>query len=178
MSFWHCCRGLSVSLVALWGLRGSLVGFPGGSDGKESAYIVGSIPGLGRSAGEGKGYPPQYSSLENSMDCVVVHGVGKSRTPLSDFCFHLVVFWGPREQAESEIGLISLLSKVLSRVFSSTTVWKHQFFGTQPSLWSNSMDIHIPTLWMVLNYCLLLGVKKRGARNVKGLFYSLCSPSY
>ena len=35
-------------------------------------------------------------------------------------------------------GLISLLSKGLSRVFSSTTVWKHQFLGTQPSLWSNS----------------------------------------
>ena len=39
-------------------------------------------------------------------------------------------------------GLISLLSKELSRVFFSTTVWKHQFFGTQPSLWSNS---HIHT---------------------------------
>ena len=35
-------------------------------------------------------------------------------------------------------GLISLLSKGLSRVFSSTTIWKHQFFGAQPSLWSNS----------------------------------------
>ena len=35
-------------------------------------------------------------------------------------------------------GLISLLSKGLSRVLFSTTVWKHQFFGTQPSLWSNS----------------------------------------
>ena len=35
-------------------------------------------------------------------------------------------------------GLISLLSKGLSRVFSSTTVRKHQFFGAQPSLWSNS----------------------------------------
>ena len=35
-------------------------------------------------------------------------------------------------------GLISLLSKGLSRVFSSTTVWEHQFFGAQPSLWSNS----------------------------------------
>ena len=35
-------------------------------------------------------------------------------------------------------GLISLLSKGLSRVFSSTTVWKHHFLGTQPSLWSNS----------------------------------------
>ena len=39
-------------------------------------------------------------------------------------------------------GLISLLSKGLSRVFSSTTVWKHQFFIPQPSLWSNS-HIHI-----------------------------------
>ena len=42
--------------------------------GKESAYHVGdlgSIPGLGRSPGEGKGYPLQYSGLENSMDCIV-----------------------------------------------------------------------------------------------------------
>ena len=42
-------------------------------------------------------------------------------------------------------GLISLQSKGLSRVFSSTTVWKHQFFGAQPSLWSNS---HIHT-WLL-----------------------------
>ena len=35
-------------------------------------------------------------------------------------------------------GLISLQPRGLSRVFSSTTIWKHQFFGTQPSLWSNS----------------------------------------
>ena len=49
-------------------------------------------------------------------------------------------------------GLISLLSKGLSRVFSSTTVWKHQFFGTQPSLWSNSL-IHtwlLGKLWLWL----------------------------
>ena len=38
-------------------------------------------------------------------------------------------------------GLISLLSKGLSRVFSSTTMWKHQFFGAQPSLWSNSLHL-------------------------------------
>ena len=42
-------------------------------------------------------------------------------------------------------GLISLLSKGLSRVFFSTTVWKHQFFGSQPSLWSSS---HICT-WLL-----------------------------
>ena len=46
-------------------------GFPGGSDGKESTCIAGdlsSIPGLGRSPGEGHGNPFQYSCLENSMD--------------------------------------------------------------------------------------------------------------
>ena len=47
-----------------------------------------SIPGLGRSPGEGKGYLLQYSGLENSMECIV-HGVTKSRTRLSDFHFHL-----------------------------------------------------------------------------------------
>ena len=52
------------------------MGFPCGSAGKESACSAGDlglIPGLGRSPGEGKGYPLQYSSLENSMDCIV-HG--------------------------------------------------------------------------------------------------------
>ena len=65
------------------------MGFPGGSDGKESASNVGdlgSIPGLGISPGEGKSYPLWYSGLENSMD-YAVHGVAKSRTRLSDFHF-------------------------------------------------------------------------------------------
>ena len=58
------------------------MGFPGSSAGKElacNAGDLGSIPGLGRSPGEGKGYPLQYSGLENSMDCVV-HRVTKSQT--------------------------------------------------------------------------------------------------
>ena len=92
-------------------------GFPDSSVGRESTCNAGdpsSIPGLGRSAGEGIGYPLQYSwsslvaqqvknlsamwetwvqslgwedLLENSMDCIV-HGVTKNRTGLSDFCFH------------------------------------------------------------------------------------------
>ena len=49
---------------------------------------LGLIPGLGRSSGEGKGYPIQYSGLENSIDYCIVHGVAKSRTLLSDFHFH------------------------------------------------------------------------------------------
>ena len=62
-------------------------GPPGGSAGKESTCNVGnlgSIPGLGRSPGEGKSYPLQYSGLETCMDCTV-HGVTKSCTWLSDF---------------------------------------------------------------------------------------------
>ena len=47
---------------------------------------LGSVSGLGRSPEEGKGYPLQYSCLENSMDCIV-HGVANSRTQLSDFTF-------------------------------------------------------------------------------------------
>ena len=66
-----------------------LKGFPGGSDGKESACKMGDlglIPGLGRSPGGQEGYPLQYSGLKNSMDCIV-HGVTKSQTQMSDFHF-------------------------------------------------------------------------------------------
>ena len=62
-----------------------------GSAGKDSTCNAGDLgltPGLGRSPGEGKGYPLQYSGLENSMDCIV-QGVTKSRTRLSDFHFTL-----------------------------------------------------------------------------------------
>ena len=70
--------------------------FPCDSAGKESACNVGdldSIPDLGRSPGEGKGYPLQYPSLENSMDSIV-QGVARSRTRLSDFHFHFQVALG------------------------------------------------------------------------------------
>ena len=70
--------------------------FPGGSDGKASAYNAGdpgSIPGLGRSPGEGNGNPLQCSCLENPMDggawWATVHGVAKSRTRLSDFTLRI-----------------------------------------------------------------------------------------
>ena len=68
--------------------------FPGGSDGKASAYNAGDpglIPGSGRSPGEGNGNPLQYYCLENSMDRgawqATVHGVEKSWTRLNDFTF-------------------------------------------------------------------------------------------
>ena len=65
------------------------LGFPCGSAGKESAHNVrdpSSIPGLGRSPGEGKGYSLKYSGLENSMD-YLVHGVTKSWILLREFHF-------------------------------------------------------------------------------------------
>ena len=68
--------------------------FPGGSDGKASAYNagdLGSIPGLERSPGERNGNPLQYSCLENPMDggawLATVHGVAGGQTRLSDFHF-------------------------------------------------------------------------------------------
>ena len=66
--------------------------FPDSSVGTKSACNAGdpsSIPGLGRSAGEGKGYLLQYSGLENSMDCIA-HGVTKGWTWLGDFHFQLL----------------------------------------------------------------------------------------
>ena len=68
-------------------------GFSCGSAGKEFACNVedlGLISGLGRSPGEGKGYPLQYSGIEKSMDCIV-HGVAKSWIRLSDFHIHTYI---------------------------------------------------------------------------------------
>ena len=73
--------------------------FPGGSDGKASVYNEGdpgSIPGLGRSPGEGNGNSLQDYCPENPMDrgawWAIVHGVAKSRTRLSDFTFTFLLY--------------------------------------------------------------------------------------
>ena len=76
-------------------------GIPHSSFGKESACnagVPGSIPGSGRSPGEGNSYPLQYSGLEKSVDGIV-HGDAKSQTPLSDFHFH---FPGTPQQGREE----------------------------------------------------------------------------
>ena len=72
----------------------NFLGFPGGSDRKETACNVGDlslVPGLGRNPGEGHGNPLQYSCLENLMNGggwqATVHGVSKSWTQQSDFTF-------------------------------------------------------------------------------------------
>ena len=94
-----CNAGTPSLILGSWRYAGErdrlptpvFLGFPDGSGGKESACNAGdlrSVPGLGRSLEEGKGYPLQYSDLENSMDSGI-HGVSKSWTQLSNFHFHL-----------------------------------------------------------------------------------------
>ena len=90
-SSWFKVAAAAPPNVALDKLLCETLGFPGGSDSKESACSMGdsgSILGLRRSPGEGNGCPLQYSCPENPMDRgawqVAVHGVSKSRTRLSD----------------------------------------------------------------------------------------------
>ena len=95
--------------------------FPGSSADKESACNaedLDSIPGLGRSPGEGNGYPLQYSGLENSMDCVV-HGVTKSQTRLSDFHFTHRVFQNMHQIMQKEKNVAE--DKMIG--------WHHRFNG-------------------------------------------------
>ena len=77
----------SLQVIQLMHIHRSILGFPGGLGGKESACNVGDlglIPGLERSPGEGNGNPLQYSCLENPMDRgawrATVHGVTESQT--------------------------------------------------------------------------------------------------
>ena len=86
---------MAVNGALINGISILIKGFPGGSDGNESACSagdLGSIPGSGRSLGEGHGNPLQYSCLGNSMDrelwWVTVHRVAKSWTQLSDSHLH------------------------------------------------------------------------------------------
>ena len=88
---------------------------PHSSAGTESvcnAGGLGSIPGLGRSPGEAKGYPLQYPGLENSMDCIV-YGVTKSWTRLSNFHFTWVWTYSKYRQT---LSLLILMTKSLSKL--------------------------------------------------------------
>ena len=83
-AWWAIVHGVAKSQIRLSDFT---LGFPDSSAGKESACNAGDlglIPELGRSPGQAKAYPLQYSGLENSMDCIV-YGVAKSLTQLSDF---------------------------------------------------------------------------------------------
>ena len=83
-------QGTRKSLLQHHNSEASIFGCSCGSSGTESACNAGDlglIPGSGRSPGEGKGYPCQYSGLENSRDWIV-HEVAETQMQLSDFHFH------------------------------------------------------------------------------------------
>ena len=113
-------------------------GLPCGSDSKVSACNVGdpgSIPGSGRSPGEGNGNPLQYSCLENSKDWgawwATVHGVTKSWTQLSDFTY----------------GMWDLSSPTRDETCASPALqWKHGILTTGLSKKSQDLDFipHVP----------------------------------
>ena len=110
--------------------RNLMKGFPCGSVDKESACNVGdlgSIPGLGRSPGEGKGYPLQYSGQENSVDCMV-HGIAKSRTWLND-SLHFI------QLCESWISLRAMkLIQWLVISMTRLSKWRKNEIMTDPQL--------------------------------------------
>ena len=125
--------------------RANKGGFPGGSAGKESARNVGdlgSILGLGRSPGEGKGYPLQYCGLEISTDCTV-HGVTKSWTWLNDFQFTS----GPTKR-ESNHAFLRLY-------FSLVAEWHRIFLLLQETLvqslgWEDPLEEGMATHFSIL----------------------------
>ena len=87
MKFYHISVDHSIVIFQQFFKVSHVKDFPGGSDGKASAYNVGDlglIPGSGRSSGEGNGNPVQYSCLGNPMDggawWATAHGVTKSQT--------------------------------------------------------------------------------------------------
>ena len=108
------------------------LGFPCGSAGEESACSLGDlglIPGLGRSPGapgEGKGYPLQYSDLENSMDCVV-HGVAESDTAerLSHTLLGISVRWSASDSHKNKN------LKNLQQTVGRQQKWKLGFSATK-----------------------------------------------
>ena len=98
---------------------------------------LGSIPGLGKSPGEGNSYPLQYSCLENSMDRgawqAVVHGVTNSQTPLSDFHFHTRCIESWAKTAKKSYIL-----------FSSTTPPQFPYYYHLAFMW------HIYSSWSII----------------------------
>ena len=102
-----------------------------------NAGDLGSIPGLGKSTGEGKGYPHQYSGLENSMD-YIVYGIAKSQTWLSDWHYFTYIYSCSSGSATKEstynTGDLGLIPG-LGRFPGQGKGYPHQYSGLE-----NSMD--------------------------------------
>ena len=105
--------------------------------GKESAYNsgdLGSIPGLGRSPGEGNGNPLQHSCLENPMDGgawqATVHGVAKSRTQLTDLTFLTVASW-PAYKISQEAGKVAWYSHLFQNILQFVVIHSQRLWCSQ-----------------------------------------------
>ena len=107
----RCKRFVIMLIIRIQGRNQTAGGLPCSSNGKESAGDQGSIPGLGRSSGEGNGNPLQYSCLENSMDreawWATVRGVAKSWTWLTDSHIHTHTHTHTHNWRASEIWWLS-----------------------------------------------------------------------
>ena len=126
-------------------------GFPGGSDGKESACSIGdsgSIPGLGRSPGEGNGSPPQDSCLENSMDRgawrATIHGAAKSPTWLDG--------WVSLSAATCLV-LCAQNSLLLRTGTSRCSTWPR---GPETSLSETNLESFSLQIWQTLHRAVIL----------------------
>ena len=149
---------LNLHLCLMKNIKGDPIqnsGFPDSLAGKESTWNGGdlcSIPGLGRSPGEAKGYPLQYFGLENSTECIV-HGVEKSRTQLSNFHFQFKI----HTTAFQTSHFCSLLTPQLPHSF------------TDASMDEFLVRFLSPLPWLITCFC-LTGLKWQGgkahARNV------------
>ena len=114
------------------------------SAGKQSSCNVGdlgSIPGLGRSPGGGKGYPRQYSGLENSMDCIV-HGVTKSWVHWATFTDSIMQMTPPLWQEEESK---SLLMK--GKEESEKTGWTQHSKNEDHGIWSYHFKANMGKQW-------------------------------
>ena len=118
--------------------------FPGDSDGKASAYNAGdqgSIPGSGRSPGEGNGNPLQYCCLEKSMDggtwWAIVPGATKSQTRLIDFTFH---FQENKRMQECCLLLVKRSNNRRDNVFVVKTPSSLLMILTSSSPWPDQLE--------------------------------------
>ena len=149
------------------------LGFPGVSTSRESSCKEGDlslIPGFGRCPEEGRGYPLQYSGLEDSMD-IIVHAVAKSQTQLSDFhfhsnCFHVWMWeldhkegWAPMNWCFWTV----ILEKTLESPLDFKEIKPVNPKGNQPWIFIWRTDAEAPVLWPpVLEKTLMLERLKVG----------------